>query len=176
MSGSKIWGDINQNEALATPCKRQWVGHNQNWRLSLESTVTRSSRGFSLFWCAPPSLCHEPFCYATTTALHAQGEVPLTESPLRIDPTQLSETPHTAANRDHNDEVPMVPLERITPPPTLPPSMGSRPSSHGFVRDCHAVPGLAWVSGRPPFPPFPMRQGVPLKHHTIVYSMPPNRQ
>ena len=73
--------------------------------------------------------------------------------------------------------MPMVPLDHVlhgnTPAPTFHPFLGMRPSSHGLIRDCQAIPGLARVNGHPPFP---MQQGSPLQHYTMVYSMRSNRQ
>ena len=57
-----------------------------------------------------------------------------------------------------------------TPPPYL---FAVWPSSHEPVLDRQAIHRLARVNGRPPFP---MQQGLPLQHYTMVYSMQPNRQ
>ena len=71
----------------------------------------------------------------------------------------------------------MMPLDSVlhgnTPAPTFPPFSGIRPSSHGDVGDCQAIPGLGRVNGHPPFP---MQQSLPLQHYTPVSSMTSNRQ
>ena len=88
-----------------------------------------------------------------------------------------SENQHAAANREDSYEVPIVPLESVlqssTSAPTPPPPIGMRPHFNGFVWDCQAVSGLAWVNG---CPPFRMQQGLPLQHYTMVHSMRSNPQ
>ena len=43
----------------------------------------------------------------------------------------------------------------------------------GSIRHCQTVPGLARVKGGAPFP---IRQLLPLQHHTMVYSMQPTHR
>ena len=57
-------------------------------------------------------------------------------------------------------ESPMVPLESIGGGITTP--------SPECIRVCRALLGLARVNGKPPFQ---MRQGRPLQHHTMVYNI-----
>ena len=86
------------------------------------------------------SLC--PYIRFRSSVPEENLEVPITENPLEVDPTQCSATQHTDAKRDDSYEVPM-PLESVshssTPPPTHPTLMGMRPNPHGFARDlgCH---------------------------------------
>ena len=53
------------------------------------------------------------------------------------------------------------------------PKHSPAPSYNGFIRNCHAVPGLVRMNGRLPFQ---MWQGLPRQHYTMVYSMRCNQQ
>ena len=100
----------------------------------------------------PQPMClNDPFATATgpctvpplqTLEPKEKWKVPITESPVRINHAQESETQHTAASQDDNYEVPMMPLESVLRNRNSPARNGDV-NSHTSVWDCQAVPWLA---------------------------------
>ena len=103
-------------------------------------------------------------------------EVPITGSPLGASHASCFEAHHATVNDEDSYEVPMVPLDSVcdkAPPHIPPPSMEAETNHNGFIRDCQVLPGLARVTGRPPFQ---MWEAFPLQQFTVVCSMRSNQQ